>query len=141
MTKCPYLGKGGKNQKINATFHSSTLKVLEKKVVLFFLFSAPVPRYCHFLKSMSMGQMTKWPYLGKGGKNQKSKVTFPSPTLKVQEKKVPYFPHILLLGRDMATFILKTFLFNSYTCVRKARNSDLFLDKNIHFLFFLVTLE
>ena len=36
-------------------------------------------------------KMTKWPYLGSGAENDKTKTTFPSQTLKVGEKKVPLF--------------------------------------------------
>ena len=35
--------------------------------------------------------MRKGPYLGSGAKNDKTKTTFPSQTLKVGEKKVPLF--------------------------------------------------
>ena len=36
-------------------------------------------------------KMRKWPYLGSGAENDKTKTTFPSRTLKVGEKKVPLF--------------------------------------------------
>ena len=54
--KCPYLGSGAKNDKSKTTFPSRTLKVGEKKVPLFLCLVAPIRRYGHLFKIMSMGQ-------------------------------------------------------------------------------------
>ena len=45
----PYLSPGASNPKNKGTFFSSTLKVEEKKVPLFFGLEAPGLRYGHFL--------------------------------------------------------------------------------------------
>ena len=54
--KCPYLGSGAKNDKSKTTFPSQTLKVGENKVPLFQCLMAPIRRYGHLFKIMSMGQ-------------------------------------------------------------------------------------
>ena len=45
----PYLSTEVKNEKSKGTFFSRTFKVRKNKVVIFFSFLAPGPRYCHFI--------------------------------------------------------------------------------------------
>ena len=49
LRKWPYLGIGATKHKNKGTFFSPTFKVREGKVVLVLSFSAPEPRYGHFL--------------------------------------------------------------------------------------------
>ena len=49
MKKWPYLSPGAENEQNKTTFFSTTSKVWENKVGLFYSFLAPGPRYGHFL--------------------------------------------------------------------------------------------
>ena len=69
MTKWPYLSPEVPNPNDKRTFYSSTFKVEEKKVPLFFFYLAPA----------QMSQI------------QKSKRTFYSSTFKVEEQKMELF--------------------------------------------------
>merc|ERR1712215_218291 len=97
MTKWPYLSPEVPNPKKKGTFFSSTLKVEESKVSLFFGLEAPGQIYGPFLffliwlQIIAFLKMTKWPYLSPEVPNPKNKGTFFSSTLKVEESKVPLF--------------------------------------------------
>ena len=97
MRKWPYLNSGTPNLKNKGTSISSTFKVEEKKVPLFFGFGASGLRYSHFvifriaLTKRQTKKMRKWPYLRPEAPNPKNKDTLFSPTFKVVEKKVPLF--------------------------------------------------
>ena len=97
MTEWPHFSPEVLKSKNKGTFFSSTLKVEEKKVSLFFGLEAPGLRYGNFLifmitKTQSRTKkMRKWPYLSPGASNPKNKGTFFSSKFKVEEKKVPLF--------------------------------------------------
>ena len=80
--------------KSEVTFPSSTLKVEEDKVPLFFRFVASGQRYVHFVISMialswsKIKKMRKWPYLNPEATNLKNKGTLFSSTLKAEEMKI-----------------------------------------------------
>ena len=94
-SKWPYLNHMASKRKSESTFFSSTFKVEENKVPSFFRFVASGLRYCHLLIFLvwlqidDINKMTKWQYLSPQAKNLKNKGTFFSPTLKVEERKVP----------------------------------------------------
>ena len=95
MTKWPYLSPEVPNPKNKGTFLSSTLKVEESKVPLFFGLEAPGQIYGPFLffliwlQIIAFIKMTKWPYFSPEVPNPKNKGTLFSSTFKVGEKKVP----------------------------------------------------
>merc|ERR1712030_148240 len=92
-----YLSPEVPNSKNKGTFFSSTLKVEESKVPLFYGLEAPGQIYGPFLffliwlQIIAFLKMTKWPYLSPEVPNPKNKGTFFSSTLKVEESKVPLF--------------------------------------------------
>ena len=100
--KWPYLDYFSLNQKNKTTFFSSTLKVWENKVVLFFHFKLKWARYGHFYVSQLLTfktkimKLRKWPYLALFSSKWKNKNTFPSSTFKIEEKKVVLFFHFEL---------------------------------------------
>ena len=79
MTKWPYLSPEVPNPKNKGTFLSSTLKVEESKVPLFFGLEAPGQIYGPFLffliwlQIIAFIKMTKWPYLSPEVPNPKIK--------------------------------------------------------------------
>ena len=81
MRKWSYLSQETTNQKNKVTLFSSTLKVEEKKVSLFFGFVASGQRYGHFVILMiestqsQTKKMRKWSYLSSEATNQKNKGT------------------------------------------------------------------
>merc|ERR1711984_20703 len=95
--KGPYLSPEVPNSKNKGTFFSSTLKVEESKVPLFFGLEAPGQIYGPFLffliwlQIIAFIKMKKWPYLSPEVPNPKNKGTLFSSTFKVGEKKLPLF--------------------------------------------------
>merc|ERR1711888_143428 len=95
--KGPYICAGASNPKNKGSLLSSTFKVEEKKVPLFFGFGTSGLRYGHFvifMKAMIWSQIKKkrkGPYICPGASNLKNKGTLLSSTFKVEEKKVPLF--------------------------------------------------
>ena len=95
MTKTAYLSSKAINQKNKGTLLSSTFKVGEGKVPLFFCFMALELSFGHILISMPPSrriaglEMTKMEYLSSKAINQKNKGTLLSSTFKVGEGKVP----------------------------------------------------
>merc|ERR1712030_260927 len=87
----------GSNPNNKGTLLSSTFKVEEKKVPLFFGFGTSGLRYGHFvifMKAMIWSQIKKkrkGPYISPGASNLKNKGTLLSSTFKVEYKKVPLF--------------------------------------------------
>ena len=100
--KWPYLAHFSSKWKNKTTLLSSTLKVGEKKVVLFFHLELKWATYGHFYFSQlltfktKMSKLRKWPYLAHFCSKWKNKTTLFSSTLKVEEKKVVLFFHFEL---------------------------------------------
>ena len=98
--------------KSEGTFFSSTLKVGENKVPLFFRFVACVLRYCHFVILLISAiwtqtkKMRKWRYLSPETTNLKNKGTFFSSTLKVEKNKVSSFFRFVVSGLRYGHFLI-----------------------------------
>ena len=120
MTKWPYLSPEVPNPKNKGTFLSSTLKVEESKVPLFFGLEAPGQIYGPFLffliwlQIIAFIKMTKWPYLSPEVPNPKNKGTFFSSTFKVGEKNVPLFFLFVALESRYGEF-LKMLIFAKWS--------------------------
>ena len=93
-TNCQYLCNWALNKKNKATLFSPTLKVLGTKDCSDLHFEDHWWIYGNFfnfpsnLVMVGSGEFTKWQYLCNRVSNQKTKVTFISSTLKVEEMKV-----------------------------------------------------
>ena len=100
MTKWPYLSREVPNPKNKGTFFSSTLKVKESKVPLFFGLEAPGQIYgpllffLIWLQIVTFIKMRKWPYLSPEVPNPKNKGTLFASTFKVEEGKVTSDLHL-----------------------------------------------
>ena len=85
-SKWPYLSHMALKPKSGGTFFSSTLKVGEKKVPLFFRFMACGLRYCNFIILLILpiwsqtNKMRNWRYLSPEATNLKKKGTLCSST-------------------------------------------------------------
>ena len=97
--------------KNNTTLFSSTLKVEENKVVLFFHFKLKWARYGNFYISQPSTFKTKnlkkrkWQYLVRFSLKWKNNTTLFSSTLKVEEIKWSYFFILSQIERDTANFL------------------------------------
>ena len=112
MTKWLYLSPEARNTKSKGTFFSSTFKVEEKKVPLFFGFGSSGLRYSHFvifmiaLTQSQTKKMREWPYLSPETPNPKNKGTFFSSSLKVEEIEVPLFFRLGASGLRYGHFLI-----------------------------------
>ena len=113
--KWPYLAHFNSKWKNKTTLFPSTLKVGEKKVVLFFHFELKWPSYGHFyvsqhcISEMKNQKSRKWPYLAHFSFKWKNKTTLYPSTLKVGEKKVVLFFHLELKWARYGYFLVFRF--------------------------------